>query len=153
MTRRALAAAVLAAVAFVAGCAGAVPSPVPSQSSTPPQSQSQPQTQTQPLLPAASAYVEAVARRDVDVLAAAFAEDGVVVDVRRRIEGRAAIREWAAREVIGGSLRVDGITPLGPQAQRVRVHWAPSGSGGWAADYTFTVVGDAIAEADLQYAR
>jgi hypothetical protein len=77
----------------------------------------------------------------------------LAVDVRRRIEGRDAIREWAAREVIGGSLRVDTVTALGPDAQRVRVHWAPSGSAGWAADYTFRVGGGEIVEADLQYAR
>jgi hypothetical protein len=33
------------------------------------------------------------------------------------------------------------------------VHWAPSGSAGWAADYTFTVRDDRVVLADLQYAR
>jgi hypothetical protein len=136
MSRRALVAAVLAAGSALVGCAGEAP-----------------QVQGAELLAAASAYVDAVARRDLDALAAAFAPDGVVVDVRRRIEGRDAIREWAAREVIGGSLRVDTVTALGPDAQRVRVHWAPSGSAGWAADYTFRVGGGEIVEADLQYAR
>jgi hypothetical protein len=137
--------AALAAAIALAGCAaGGAP---------PPAVTAAPLSSSVQLLPAASAYVDAVARRDLDALAAAFAEDGVVVDVQRRIVGRAAIREWADREVIGGSLRVDGVTPLGPDVQRVRVHWAPSGSGGWAADYTFTAAGDHIAEADLQYAR
>lgn len=105
------------------------------------------------LLPAAAAYVDAVAARDLDALVAAFAVDGVVVDVQRRIVGRDAIREWAAREVIGGGLPVDGVVELSPRVQRVRVHWAPAGSAGWAADYTFTVEGREIVEADLQYAR
>jgi hypothetical protein len=143
MSRRALVAAVLAAGSALVGCAGEAPQVQPRSS----------QVQGAELLPAASAYVDAVARRDLDALAAAFAPDGVVVDVRRRIEGRDAIREWAVREVIGGSLRVDTVTALGPDAQRVRVHWAPSGSAGWAADYTFRVGGGEIVEADLQYAR
>ncbi len=137
MIARALAA--LAAAIAISGCAAAASPP--------------PQVANAGLHPAASAYVDAVARRDLDALAAAFADAGVVVDVQRRITGRAAIREWAAREVIGGSLRVDAVTPLGPDVQRVRVHWAPSGSGGWAADYTFTAAGPHIAEANLQYAR
>lgn len=66
--------------------------------------------------------------------------------------GSEAIRAWAEREVIGGTLRVDGVTMLDAQQQRVRVHWAPTGSAGWAADYTFTVRDDRIVVADLQYA-
>lgn len=104
------------------------------------------------LLPAARAYVEAVNAGDLDALVAAFDEDGVVIDVTREIRGREAIREWADAEVIGGSLRVDGITPVDAATQRVRVHWAPAGSTGWAADYTFTVRGDKVVVADLQYA-
>jgi ketosteroid isomerase-like protein len=145
MSRRGLAAAVLAAGMAITGCGGAAPADVPQPQSS--------DVRGPELFPAASAYVDAVARRDLDALAAAFAPDGVVVDVQRRIEGRDAIREWAAREVIGGSLRVDAVTALGPDVQRVRVHWAPSGSAGWAADYTFRVGGGEIVEADLQYAR
>ena len=101
----------------------------------------------------ARAYVDAVGRADLDGLVAAFAPDGEVVDVGRRIRGTDAIRQWARTEVIGGVLRVDGVTPLDAATQRVRVHWAPSGSSGWAADYTFTTTGDRISVADLQYAR
>lgn len=138
-----------AAVWLAASGCGVQPAPVPAPAAaTAPQAVAPAE-----LLPAAAAYVDAVAAGDAGAIAAAFAPDGVVVDVSRRIGGREAIREWAAREVIGGSLRVDRVTPLGPDAQRLRVHWAPSGSGGWAADYTFTVAGDAITEADLQYAR
>ena len=145
MSRRGLAAAVLAAGMAITGCGGTAPADVPQRRSS--------DVRAPELFPAASAYVDAVARRDLEALAAAFAPDGVVVDVRRRIEGRDAIREWAAREVIGGSLRVDAVTALGLDVQRVRVHWAPSGSAGWAADYTFRAIGGEIVEADLQYAR
>lgn len=104
------------------------------------------------LLPDAQAYVDAVNAGDLDALVAAFAPDGMVIDVSREIRGREAIRDWAGAEVIGGSLRVDGVTPLGDDRQRVRVHWAPAGSAGWAADYTFTVADDGLSVADLQYA-
>ena len=90
---------------------------------------------------------------DLDALVAAFVPDGEVVDVSRRIRGADAIRRWAEREVIGGALRVDGVTPVGPATERVRVHWAPAGAAGWAADYTFTTRGDRVTVADLQYAR
>jgi hypothetical protein len=151
MTRSVLLGTVLAAGLFAgpsaAACAGQPQAPVPTGESTPDAAVAV------DLHPAAAAYVAAVEARDVEALAAAFAPDGEVIDVSRRIVGRDAVREWAAREVVGGSLRVDTVTPLGPHVQRVRVHWAPSGSAGWAADYTFTVVADEIAEADLQYAR
>jgi hypothetical protein len=47
---------------------------------------------------------------------------------------------------------VDGVDQLAPDRQRLRVHWAPAGSAGWAADYTFTTRGGQITVADLQYA-
>jgi hypothetical protein len=101
----------------------------------------------------ARAYVDAVNREDLDALVAAFSPDGEIVDVSRRIRGADAIRRWAGSEVIGGTLRVDSVTPLSPDTQRLRVHWAPAGSSGWAADYTFTTLDDRITTADLQYAR
>lgn len=104
------------------------------------------------VLPAAQAYVDAVNAGNLDALVAAFGPEGEVIDVTRRIRGRDAIRAWARNEVIGGTLRVDGVTALGPGTQRLRVHWAPSGSGGFAADYTFTTRDDQILVAELQYA-
>ena len=80
-----------------------------------------------------------------------FAPDGVVVDVSRRIEGRDAIREWAANEVIGGTLRVIRSEPR-PGGVRLLVHWAPAGSEGWRAYYTFEVREGRIVVAELQYA-
>jgi ketosteroid isomerase-like protein len=100
----------------------------------------------------AAAYVDAVNAEDLEALVAAFAEDGVIIDVSRRIHGRESIRDWAQREVIGGRLEVNAVTQQGPDTQVVRVHWAPAGSGGWAADYTFTTAGTEITVAELQYA-
>lgn len=97
-------------------------------------------------------YVDAVNAEDLDALEEAFAADGVVRDVSRDIEGPEAIREWAGAEVIGGRLRVLGCTRT-QRGVRLLVHWAPAGSDGWRADYTFDNAGqDRIARADLQYA-
>ncbi len=101
----------------------------------------------------AQSYVDAVNREDLDALVAAFSPDGEIIDISRRVRGADAIRRWADSEVIGGTLRVESVTPLSPDTQRLRVHWAPAGSGGWAADYTFSTLDDRITTADLQYAR
>jgi hypothetical protein len=153
--RRATVVGVLVGLLALGGCAGEQSAAGPATGPVAAPTMGAPTVGAQgaAVAPAARAYVDAVGRQDLDGLVAAFAEDGVVVDVSRRIEGRDAIRTWADREVIGGSLRVDGVTELEPGVQRLRVHWAPGGSGGWAADYTFTVSGAGITEADLQYAR
>ena len=103
------------------------------------------------VVPPARCYLDAVEAADALALAACFAPDGAVVDVRRRIEGREAIEAWAAREVIGGALEVIEVEPA-EGGQRLLVHWAPRGSDGWRAHYTFTVRNGAIVVADLQYA-
>jgi hypothetical protein len=103
------------------------------------------------VLAPAQAYVDAVNAGDLEAVVGAFAVDGAVRDVSRMIEGRDAIRAWADAEVIGGSLEVLEATPVAG-GQRLLVRWAPAGSSGWQAHYTFTVDGDAIALADLQYA-
>ncbi|MET9244178.1 nuclear transport factor 2 family protein [Nonomuraea sp. NPDC003709] len=98
------------------------------------------------------AYVDAVNARDLDALVGAFASDGVVVDVTRPIRGHDAIREWARAEVIGGTLKVVSIAERRSNGQKLLVHWAPAGSGGWRAHYDFTVSDGRIVRADLQYA-
>ena len=104
-----------------------------------------------PVDAAAQSYVDAVNAGDLDALVASFAEDGVVVDVSRRISGRDAIRAWAAAEVIGGRLEVLNVTPT-EGGQDLLVRWRPGGSGGWEARYRLTYDGGLIAEANLQYA-
>jgi hypothetical protein len=104
------------------------------------------------VLPAAQAYVDAVARRDLDGLVNAFHSDGRIVDVSRTIAGHDEIRTWAGNEVIGGSLQVLEIVERRPDGQKLLVRWAPAGSDGWRAHYDFTVRGDRISLAELQYA-
>lgn len=104
------------------------------------------------VLPAAQAYVDAVARRDLDGLVNAFHTDGRIVDVSRTITGHDAIRTWASNEVIGGTLEVLEIVERRPDGQKLLVRWAPAGSDGWRAHYDFTVRGHRISLADLQYA-
>ena len=156
MNRRPLAGPIVAvALALgLAGCGGSPSSygPAPTAAGTA-TAAAAPSPSAAGVAPAARRYVDAVNRADLDALVDAFAPDGQVVDVSRRIAGRDAIRRWADGEVIGGTLRVDGVTALAPDTQRLRVHWAPSGSAGWAADYTFTVRDDRVVLADLQYAR
>lgn len=101
--------------------------------------------------PAVMCYVDAVNAEDLDALVGCFAPDGLIVDVSREISGSDAIRTWADREVIGGTLEVLEVeaTDVG---QRLLVHWAPAGSDGWRAYYTFEVRDGLIVSADLQYA-
>lgn len=104
------------------------------------------------VLPAAQAYIDAVARRDLDGLVNAFHPDWRIVDVSRTIAGHDAIRTWASNEVIGGTLEVVEIVERRPDGQKLLVRWAPAGSDGWRAHYDFTVRGDRISVANLQYA-
>ncbi|MFG1679115.1 nuclear transport factor 2 family protein [Nonomuraea sp. NPDC049269] len=104
-----------------------------------------------PLDPAAQRYLDAVAAKDADVLAAAFAPDGLVIDVGREIRGRDAIRRWAADEVIGGvytllnhTPRTGGVTML--------VRFQPGGAGGFRANYHFDITNGLITKATLEYA-
>jgi hypothetical protein len=55
-----------------------------------------------PDLPAPiAAYIQAMNTFDLEALLATFADDALVNDQLREYWGRAAIREWAARDVIG----------------------------------------------------
>ncbi|TYB52968.1 nuclear transport factor 2 family protein [Nonomuraea sp. PA05] len=101
---------------------------------------------------AAQAYVDAVNAGDLDALVASFAPGAEIVDVSRSIKGHDAIRRWADTEVIGGTLRVLSIAGRRADGQKLLVHWAPGGSGGWRAHYDFTVGNGRIVKADLQYA-
>ncbi|MEW9552351.1 MBL fold metallo-hydrolase [Nonomuraea sp. NPDC050783] len=98
------------------------------------------------------AYVDAVNGGNLDALTESFAPDAQVIDVGRRIQGRAAIRAWAAGEVIGGTLTVLRVVESRPGHQRLLVRFAPGGTGGFAAYYTFTVNGASITRAELAYA-
>jgi ketosteroid isomerase-like protein len=63
--------------------------------------------ETAPDLPSpVAAYVQAVNTFDLDALLATFADDAVVNDQLRDHWGKPAIREWAARDVIGDRLTI-----------------------------------------------
>jgi hypothetical protein len=101
--------------------------------------------------PAGQSYVDAVQTEDLDKLVNSFTEDGVVIDVGRRIEGRQKIREWADNEVIGGAIEVLGRTPF-DKGETLLVRFSPGIFGGFEANYKFTYQNGLIAQADLTYA-
>lgn len=98
------------------------------------------------------AFVDAVAAKNADQLLATFTDDGVVIDVSRRIEGHDAIRRWAENETLPGKLTVLQIVETADSNQRLLVRFAAGGSGGFEAHYTFATEGDLISELDMQYA-
>jgi hypothetical protein len=59
------------------------------------------------LSPPVSAYVEATNSFDLEGLIATFSDDALVNDQLRDYWGKPAIREWAARDIIGASLTMD----------------------------------------------
>ncbi|MEU4330119.1 nuclear transport factor 2 family protein [Nonomuraea dietziae] len=131
----------LASIDFLRAMAGDAVRPAPS-----------PRVSTgAPLDPAAQRYLDAVAAKDADAVASAFATEGLVVDVGREIRGRDAIRQWAANEVIGGvytlldhTTRAGGVTML--------VRFQPGGVGGFRANYSFDITDGLITKATLEYA-
>jgi len=62
---------------------------------------------TTALLPVIASYVRAVNAYDTDAILAAFAEDAFVNDVRREFAGTAAIRRWAAKEIVGDKVTME----------------------------------------------
>ncbi|AQZ60729.1 hypothetical protein BKM31_03685 [[Actinomadura] parvosata subsp. kistnae] len=132
---------------LLAAACGAPPSPSPPPARTPTGAAA-----VSGVDGAARAYVDAVNAGDLDALVAAFAPEAEIIDVTRSIKGHDAIRTWADNEVIGGTLRVLAIAERRPDGQKLLVHWAPGGSGGWRAHYDFTLAGGRIVRADLQYA-
>jgi hypothetical protein len=63
-----------------------------------------PQVSPPVLPPLVAAYVKATNSFDLDGLLAAFADDALVNDQLRDYWGKSAIREWAARDIIGERL-------------------------------------------------
>jgi hypothetical protein len=58
-------------------------------------------TGTTTLSPVLADHVRAVNALDLDAIVATFAEDSLVNDMHREFRGAAAIRRWAARELVG----------------------------------------------------
>lgn len=63
--------------------------------------------QAPPLPPLLAAYVEATNSFDLDRLLTTFADDALVNDQLRDYSGREAIKEWAARDIIGQGLTME----------------------------------------------
>ncbi|MFI6729269.1 nuclear transport factor 2 family protein [Streptomyces sp. R-74717] len=104
------------------------------------------------LEPAVRGYVDAVDSRDVNALVTVFAPQATVNDTGRSFLGRAAIRDWARDEVIGGRLTVLRTT-TGPEGPTVLLHFDPEGfMAGFRARYTFDVENDVITRITLRYA-
>jgi ketosteroid isomerase-like protein len=59
------------------------------------------------LLSPVAAFVEATNNFDLEGLLAIFADDALVNDQLRDYWGKPAIREWAARDIIGQNLTMD----------------------------------------------
>jgi hypothetical protein len=68
---------------------------------------SRPPKATAVLSPPVSAYVEATNSFNLGGLLASFADGALVNDQLRDYWGKPAIREWAARDIIGQSLTMD----------------------------------------------
>jgi ketosteroid isomerase-like protein len=61
------------------------------------------------LPPVVADYVAAVNAFDVDRIVATFAADAYVNDARRQINGRAAIRRWIEKEIVGDHVTMEPI--------------------------------------------
>lgn len=99
----------------------------------------------------AQCYFDAVKANDAAAVAACFTEDGVIDDVGRRFEGRAAIQRWAENEVLGGTYEILEVSAQPAEAQ-ILLRFAPGGSGGFRARYIFSFTNGKISSATLQYA-
>jgi hypothetical protein len=62
--------------------------------------------------PPVAAYVEATNSFDLEGLVAVIADDALVNDQLRHYWGKPAIREWAARDIIGQNLTMDVTTVI-----------------------------------------
>ncbi|GAA4395807.1 nuclear transport factor 2 family protein [Tsukamurella soli] len=57
-------------------------------------------------------HVRAVNNFDVDAVVATFADDAYVDDARREIRGKAAIRRWVEKEIVGDSVTMEPVEVL-----------------------------------------
>ena len=57
-------------------------------------------------------HLRAVNDFDTDAIVATFADDAYVNDNRREIHGRATIRRWVAKEMVGDSVTIEPVEVL-----------------------------------------
>ena len=62
---------------------------------------------TNPLTGIIAAHVAAVNAFDADAIAATFADDALVNDVRREFWGVEAIKNWVAKEIVGDRVTME----------------------------------------------
>jgi SnoaL-like protein len=123
----------------------------PASSDQSPQTTPPPASDEAAIDPAVVTFVDAVAAKSVDAVVDSFSADATVIDVTRSFEGREAIRQWAANELVGGSLRVL-VASNYQGGQELLVELTPEGaSSGFQAEYRFDVRDNKITKLDMQY--
>ncbi len=75
----------------------------------------------------------------------------MVIDVGRRIQRRPAIQRWTENEVLGGVYEIVQVTPQ-REGAKVLSRFAPKGSSGFRALYSFIFAHGKIKSIDLEYA-
>jgi hypothetical protein len=105
----------------------------------------------------AKCYFDAIAKKDLNVLADFFQIDAVIIDVNREITGIRAIRNWAEDEVFGGRYEILEIVSQKKGSIKLLIRFVPPGlwgklSKGFKAHYTFEFSNGKIIKMDLQYA-
>lgn len=97
-------------------------------------------------------YLDGVAAQNLDATTACFADDALVIDVGRHIEGKEAIHRWLNNEVMGLVYEVESVTPKpGGVVMIVKITFG-SGSSGFRAEYDINIENGLIVRMDLQYA-
>jgi len=95
-------------------------------------------------------YLDGVAAKNLDATTACFADNALVIDVGRRIEGKEAIRRWLNNEVMGLKYKVESVTAK-PGDAIIIVKISFSSGGGFRAKYDIDL-DTLITKMDLQYA-
>jgi hypothetical protein len=101
--------------------------------------------------PEAQCYFDGVKANDTSAVATCFTEDGLVIDVGRRIKGRTAIQSWTENEVLGGLYEIVQVRPQREGAQ-ILLRFTPKSSSGFRSRYTFIFVRGKIRSVNLKYA-
>lgn len=96
---------------------------------------------------------EAVNAGDTEAFLALFAEDGAVDDWGRRFAGKAAIRSWSDKELIGahGTLTFGEVFEVSDTRVRLVADWKSSFFSG-PGIFTFTLADSRIAEMTITQA-
>jgi ketosteroid isomerase-like protein len=103
-----------------------------------------------PLPPVVTAYIAATNAFDGDALIDTFSDDALVNDARREFWGKAAIRAWADRELIGDKVTLAAVRAIAHHGDVIVVakvdgNYAKAGlPDPLLLTFYFTVTGDRI---------